>query len=747
MPPRIVFLALTFCGLVPGVGIAAPITPNPRSATSNAALETQMPSAAAALIPTYSKTDQPSDLTKLYRLQLAAGRDRDAETTMDRLAKIERIRHSGRAGALVPWRIYARARQFEASGLSASAALHRAFALLYGGLSDKQMAEVLPWFGADLSELRATAAKRVAACKAALLVDCPSAAELIVAEQAAATWAYLLPETDKLLRADADRRFVIDDRLLIPTPDGAEIAAMMVRPRVVGGHKLTALLNFTIYAKDDWSFADAVKMAAYGYTGVVAYTRGKGRSPGPVVPYVHDGADATTVIDWLARQRWSDGQVGMFSGSYNASTQWAAAKHHPRALKALATNASNAPGIDTPMQGNVFRSFMYPWPFYTTDIKGLDDVIYGDSARWAGLNRKWYASGRPYRDLDKIDGKPNPVFDTWLDHPSYDAFWQRLLPYRQEFARIDIPVFVETGYYDGGMVGALYYLEQHDRYRPMADHRLLVGPYTHTAMQTGVLASVDGYDLDKAARIDLQAVRLEWFDHVFHGAPLPDLLRDRINFEVMGADCWRHVSSLADMADAHMRLYLSGQRDNVGLLFAKAPGGMAAPDLRVDFADRTDVDYEASDTGLDTRNALVFSTPPLHKALEVDGLFEGHFTLITNKRDLDLSVSFYEKRADGKYLKLASYLGRASYMADRSHRALLQPGIPQTLIFESQTVTARLLAAGSRIIAIVAVPKTTDIQINYGTGRDVSDESIADAKMPLRIRFLQDSYLDIGVRR
>jgi predicted acyl esterase len=215
----------------------------------------------------------------------------------------------------------------------------------------------------------------------------------------------------------------------------------------------------------------------------------------------------------------------------------------------------------------------------------------------------------------------------------------------------------------------------------------------------------------------------------------------------MGADCWRHVSSLADMADAHMRLYLSGQRDNVGLLFAKAPGGAAPPDLRVDFADRTDVDYEASDTGLDTRNALVFSTPPLDKALEVDGLFEGHFTLITNKRDLDLSVSFYEKRADGKYLKLASYLGRASYMADRSHRALLQPGIPQTLIFESQTVTARLLAAGSRIIAIVAVPKTTDIQINYGTGRDVSDESTADAKMPLRIRFLQDSYLDIGVRR
>jgi uncharacterized protein len=743
MPARNIVFALTFCAFLTSVGQATQSVAGSPSATGS----TQIRSAAAALIATYANADQPADLTKLYRLQLAAGHDRDAETTMDRLAHIERVSHSGHAEALVPWRIYARARLFEASGLSASAALRRAFALLYGSMSDKQIAEILPWFGADLTELRATAAKRAAACDGAALGVCPSAVDLVVARQAVATWAYLLPEANTLLRADAERRFVIDDHLLIPTPDGAKVAAMLVRPRATGGHKLTALLNFTIYAQDDWSFADAVKMAAYGYAGAVAYTRGKGRSPGPVVPYVHDGADATTVIKWLARQHWSDGRIGMFSGSYNASTQWAAANHHPRALKAIATNASNAPGIDTPMQGNVFQSFIYPWPFYTTDVKGLDDATYDDRTRWAALYRKWYASGRQYRDLDKIDGKPNPVFDNWLAHASYDAYWQRLLPYGAEFARIDIPVFVETGYYDGGMVGALYYLQQHYHYRPSADHRLLVGPYTHTAMQTGVLPSIDGYDLDKAALIDLQDVRLQWFDHVFHGAPLPDILRDRINFEVMGADRWRHVSSLSDMADAHMRLYLSGQHDENGLSFAKAAGGPLAPDLRVDFSDRKDVDYEAPANGPDTRNALVFSTPPLDKAIEVDGLFKGHFIIVTNKRDLDLSVAFYEKRADGKYLPLASYLGRASYMADRSHRALLQPGVPQALVFESQTVTSRLVAADSRIVAVVAVPKTPDIQINYGTGRDVSAESIADAKVPLSVRWLQDSYLELGIRR
>jgi hypothetical protein len=85
-------------------------------------------------------------------------------------------------------------------------------------------------------------------------------------------------------------------------------------------------------------------------------------------------------------------------------------------------------------------------------------------------------------------------------------------------------------------------------------------------------------------------------------------------------------------------------------------------------------------------------------------------------------------------------------MADRTRRHLLIPGHPTKLTFQSQTLTARLLKPGSRIVAIVGVPKRPDIQINYGTGKDVSDETIADGKTPLRIRWLSGSYLELGVR-
>ena len=697
------------------------------------------------LIHAYADASDAKRLGVLMRLQFQAGRWHDAELSAERLTEVDRRTQPERAFSILPWRIYARARGYQAGGAAWPDALARAFRELFSSLPDREVARVYGWMGGNMDGLRQGLTQAEKACADKPMDHCDGAADVIAARQSIIAWEHLQPSLEPLLRADLDRRFIVDDHLAIPTADGGRIAAILVRPRAPA--KVTSLLDFTIYAQHFFGIAGAVEMAGNGYAGMTAYSRGKEWSPGPLEPYVHDGADAAAVIDWLAAQPWSDGRVGMFSGSYDASTQWGAVKHRPAALKAIATHASNAPGIDAPMQGNVFQSFIYPWPLYTTDEPALDDINYGDSDRWSSLNRKWYVSGRPYRDLPSIDGQPNPVFEKWLDHPSYDSFWQSLIPVGDEFASVDIPVFVETGYFDGGMVGALYYYEQHVAHRPNADERLLIGPYHHTAMAGGVLPTINGYDIDQAAMLDLRAIRLEWFDHVFRGALLPEVLSDRINFEVMGANKWRHVSSLSAMSAERRKLYFSGgARDGDRWLFGRAPVASDARELRVDFADRSDADYQIPDSGFDPRHALIFATAPLAAATEVDGLFHGHVEVTANKRDFDLSVNFFEQKPDGSYFPLASYLGRASYMADRSTRHLLIPGRRTILDFDSQTVTGRLLGVGSRIVAVVGVPKQPDIQINYGTGRDVSDESIADAKEPLRLTFGASSYLELGTR-
>ena len=159
---------------------------------------------------------------------------------------------------------------------------------------------------------------------------------------------------------------------MVRTPDGTGISTLIVRPAKPA--PLPALLTFTIYANDDWAWADAKKAAAYGYAGVVAYTRGKGRSSDAILPLEHDGADASAVIAWIAKQAWNDGRVGMYGGSYSGYTAWAASKHRPAALKAIAASATMAPGIDVPMEGGIFVNFMYPWPLYVASNRTLDDA-------------------------------------------------------------------------------------------------------------------------------------------------------------------------------------------------------------------------------------------------------------------------------------------------------------------------------------------------------------------------------------
>lgn len=54
---------------------------------------------------------------------------------------------------------------------------------------------------------------------------------------------------------------------------------------------------------------------------------------------------------------------------------------------------------------------------------------------------------------------------------------------------------------------------------------------------------------------------------------------------------------------------------------------------------------------------------------------------------------------------------------------------------------------GSKLIAALRVVKRAGFQINYGSGKGVSDETMADAGGPLRLQWLDTSYLDIPIRR
>ena len=719
-------------------------------------LEQAMPALAHEALATWRDEDPQRDLGTRFRLQLAAGQ---YEAAIGSIEAIRELRNDPptQPPALLPYEIHARARLLQADGtLSYQQAWRQVFAEHFGALDDRIALRAEFAFGGSLPRWRADLDAALEKAKGRTQLPLDEAVGLVRAWMVHDAYSAFMPLFEAALQEDDARRYIIDRDMLVRTPDGAGISTLVVRPAPAPA--LPALLSFTIYANDDWAWVDAKTMAAHGYAGVVAYSRGKGRSPDAIAPFEHDGADAAATIDWIAAQPWSDGRVGMYGGSYNGFAQWAALKHRPTALKAIATSATVAPGIDVPMEGGIFLNFMYPWPFYAASNRSLDDARYGDSERWAALDRDWYAGGRAYRDLPAIDGEPNPVFAKWLQHPDYDGYWQAMIPQSDEFAGIDIPVLATTGYFDGGQIGVLHYFREHLRHRPDADHTLLIGPYEHFTMQTGVPPEVQGYVVDASARIDLQALRLEWFDHVFRGAAKPALLVDRVNWQAMGADAWRHAPTLDAMASRTQRLYL-------------VPGGAPSPDAmatstthvlsiqarpnahttqRVDFTDRCDASWTAASsvvhTALDPRAGLVFVGAPLAQEMELAGGFSGMLDFIVNKHDVDLAISILELNDKGEYLDLAWWLQRASYNADRRQRHLLQTGIARQLEVKDTRLIGRRLAAGSRLVVTLGVVKQPDRQLNLGSGREVSDETVADAGTPLEIRWKGSSYLDFPVR-
>jgi putative CocE/NonD family hydrolase len=505
-----------------------------------------------------------------------------------------------------------------------------------------------------------------------------------------------------------------------------------------------------ILTLDPERHTQATEAAAHGYVGVVMSARplpsapaGKGAPKAPP-PYEHEGEDARAVIGWITAQGFSNGQVAMMGHGYSGYVAWAAARGAPRGLVAIVAAGATAPGIDAPMEGNIFRNDAYRWALYFAGTTHDD----GDAPHGRELDARWFESGRPYRDLDKVAGAPSAVFQRWLRHPTFDAYWQDRLPSMHDLATLAIPVLTLTGYYDVGESGALYYFTEQRRARPNADHILLAGPYDEEALRGAAPESLGGYRLDAAARVDLAELRYQWLDHVLRRAVRPGLLAAPINYEVMGANAWRHVAQLP--TGVSLKLYLDQAQGGAALVRHK-PAAKVSAGLTVDFRERRppslELDPPLLSRSLLWRDALRFVSDPLPDSVELTGHLVLNLLQSVNQRDVDLTVSLYEQLPGGEHLLLYTppYEQRASFAQDRSNRSLLTPGRVQKLVLTSSRLLARRTEPGSRLELLLGVKRRADEQLNYGTGGDVSRESRADAHRPLTIRWYGGSYLEIPV--
>jgi uncharacterized protein len=134
----------------------------------------------------------------------------------------------------------------------------------------------------------------------------------------------------------------------VPARDGTRLALTWYLPDSLAGERFPALLWYHPGHRESidpaigairpvMAAADIAFFTAHGYAVAVAEMRGSGAffgsrelDRGPQI-----GRDGKDVVDWIARQPWSDGRLGMIGASYQGFAQYAVAAERPLALKAI----------------------------------------------------------------------------------------------------------------------------------------------------------------------------------------------------------------------------------------------------------------------------------------------------------------------------------------------------------------------------------------------------------------------------
>lgn len=138
---------------------------------------------------------------------------------------------------------------------------------------------------------------------------------------------------------------------MVPMRDGVRLATDLYLPEGPGPFPTVLVrLPYDKNGRYCWMPFLATHVIARGYAFVPQDVRGRFRSEGEPVAFVNEVADGYDTIEWIVRQPWSNGDVGMWGDSYYGFTQWAAvAARHP-ALKAIVPRVTIA-DIDSWLDG------------------------------------------------------------------------------------------------------------------------------------------------------------------------------------------------------------------------------------------------------------------------------------------------------------------------------------------------------------------------------------------------------------
>ncbi len=506
------------------------------------------------------------------------------------------------------------------------------------------------------------------------------------------------PRADDGKLSPASFEVVVDHDVKAKMRDGVELSADVYHPAPVG--KYPVILSRTPYKKE-LAELQARYFARRGYVFVVQDVRGRFGSGGTWEPFVNERKDGFDSVEWAAAQPWSTGKVGMIGASYLGWVQWWAAVEKPPHLVTIIPNVTPPdPFFNIPYEYGVFFLYGAVWwadvltQNATADISGAAMARIGEH-KWSKVLR-----ALPVRDLDTVVlGGENKYWRAWIDHPNNDAYWKRG-SYLGDLKNVDIPVFHQSGWFDGDAIGTKLAFLGMARLKKKRQ-KLVLGPWAHTDQAQRRLGDWDFGP--EAVAIDLQREYLRWFDHWLKGVANGIDEEPLVRIFAMGSNRWLSGNTYPLEGTRDEKWFLaSGGHANTskgdGQLVPAAPAADTPDSYVYDPGDPTpDADfYEAADpkpgetvsAAVEKRarddyhtsvtatrpDMLVYASAPFAADVTYAGPVSAVLYAASSARDTDWFMSLIEVDEAGKLFPLASGKIRARFRDSMSKPSLLRPG-------------------------------------------------------------------------
>ena len=469
----------------------------------------------------------------------------------------------------------------------------------------------------------------------------------------------------------------------VPVRDGVKLATDVYRDDAV--ERAPVVLMRTPYDRTKQK-ATAERWVQAGYVFVAQDCRGTRASEGALAPYNNEGQDGFDTIEWITRQPWCNGRVGMIGGSYVGAVQWQAAVENPPGLVVIAPQATWSSFYRNLYLGGAVRlSLISGW------IAG--NTPKPDGVTPAEMNDALLRL--PLSDVDEAIGWPMPWLDAYLTHPEPNGFWTRL-DLTTQLPELHLPVLHVVGYHDffsRESVDNFVLMQQHARDpATRRQQRLVLGPWDHGTIGKSKVADVE---FGAEAALDVAAIQLDWFDRYLkqdagaQAKPFPP-----VKYFSMGDNVWRDAQTWPPegVVATSFFLHSDGQantRKGNGRLSRQAPTQeQPADSFKADPANPTPsspvtetrplkaavwgpVDQRATE---DRDDVLVYTSDVLTEPLTFAGNVEAKLHVSTDTPDADWVVKLIDVHPDGFAPHFARGILRGRYCRSLLKPELTQPG-------------------------------------------------------------------------